>query len=299
MRAIERAKVMSLVGGVLATLMGFSQPLFSRTTAATFLRISPSVKERGMGMTGVSHAEGAGAGWWNPARLCFGKSQVRLGVLRWIADGRGSWGSAKLTFPHFGLGIYYFNLTTPGFEARELPGPPEALFDLQQAYLAVSGAYKLGAQWAVGLSLKGYLEDIYGDRWTGFPIWDLGLSWEIGNWRWGGSVHNLGPDQRGYPLPTSFKTGVARLFVRDKLRVLTATEAEFITTQFPIYNWGAEIGWEETLFLRGGLWGRIDLLQWVVGGGFQFRNWTLDLSYSPLDEILGSRLRVGVGFIWQ
>lgn len=277
----------------------FFTSAFARTPAARFLTISPSVRERAIGNSGITHADGAAAGWWNPARLVFGSSQVRLGAFRWIAESRGSWGSAKLNFRQFGLGLSYFNLTTPGFEAREWPGPPQATFNLHQAYFTLSGAARLSSGLSAGISLKGYIEDIYGDRLTGFPVWDMGVSSQIGVWQWGAVITNWGKDQQGFPLPTSFKTGVARSFAIHQFRVILASEGEWVKLLPPILHLGSEIGWDERLFLRGGWWGNQTTGHWVVGGGFNLRGWVVDFSYTPEEPTLGSGLRVGIGFIWK
>ncbi len=159
-----------------------------------------------MGETGVSHAQGGAAAWWNPAFLATEKSEIGFQVFRWIADSRGSFAGARFHTGWGGLGVYYFNQGMDDFEARTSPGPPQGNFSSHQVVFAVGTGVNISKDIAIGAVYKTALEDIYGYRADDYHALDFGMRWHKEDWIAGMSLSNMELyNDTNKPFPTSLR----------------------------------------------------------------------------------------------
>lgn len=265
------------------------------TSAAAFLKIPTGARERAIGQTGVSHSVSANALYWNPALLAFGEREVRFGAFRWLVDSRGSLGAVKFRARWGGIGANYFNLSTPGFEARSRPGPVEAEFTLHQAYLTLGAAYLVRSDLSIGASVKGWVEDIYGDRAGGLPVFDAGAAYRRGGWMTGIAAANLGEGWQNDPLPAVLRSGIARQFNYGDFGLLNAAEYSIVHKNIGRIHFGAEADYLQSLFLRAGWFGNSQVSQLLFGLGVAHSIYRFDASIAPFDEGLGAGWRVGIG----
>jgi len=134
------------------------------TTGWAFLSIPHGTREVAMGETGVSHARDGSAVWWNPAHISTAETSIWFQGFRWIEDGKGSFGGAKLRTSWGGVAAYYINHGMDGFEIRNRPGPAQGEFTLHQVVFAGGAALRPMQNLSVGVVYKGAFEEIYGDR---------------------------------------------------------------------------------------------------------------------------------------
>ncbi|MBM3328581.1 MAG: hypothetical protein FJY67_03790 [Calditrichaeota bacterium] len=271
------------------------RPAPAATSAAAFLKIPSGARELAIGETGVSHASTGAAAWWNPALIAFGEREVRFQGFRWLADSRGTLGAVKFRTPSGGLSASYFNLATPGFEARTRPGDPEGEFTLHQAYLSLAGAYLIRPDLAAGAAIKGWVEDIYGDKATGFPVADVGFTWQPGLWKSGLSVSNFGRPVGGFDLPLTLRAGAARSHSFGDFGLLIASELSVVLEDPAQFHFGIEADYSKVLYLRTGWFGNRDISRTIYGIGLAQSIYRIDASLAPFEGGLGSGWRIGIG----
>ncbi len=280
--------VMLLITGSVSAMNGLA-----------YLKIPNGARETAMGETGVSHARGGAAGWWNPALLAVNDSEVEFQIFQWLADGSGSFGGASIQTDWGGYGAYYFNLGLDGFEVRDHPGESEGTFALHQIAIAGGAAVNLGYGLSFGATYKTFTEDIYGDRRSGYNVFDAGLHYEKGDsWSAGTVITNLGPsDAAADPLPLTIRSGLSYERKYGDFGILVTGEGTAVMRDDddPTLHFGIEADWIEQFYLRGGFISGYDTHSWTTGVGIVYNRIRADISVTPYDDPLGSVWRLGMG----
>jgi len=274
---------------------------FSFAVAATpyaFLTLPVGAREAAMGETGVSHARGGGASWWNPALLTR-NGGAEFDVVNWFADGRGSFGGVSVPGRWGGLGAYYFNLGIPDIEVRDRPGPAVGTFTAHNTLAAGGAAFHIGGNAAAGMTVKWYQDDIYGDAATVSGMVDVGAVWQRGALTLGATASNMELWDYVTPdLPITYRAGGAYRWQREEYSVTAAGEAVTPDAGGFYMHFGAEAGWRETLFLRSGYMAGHDSRAFSFGLGVAKGAYRTDVAVTPYDNGLGQVWRVGVGVGW-
>lgn len=271
--------------------------------SALFLNIPNGAREISMGETGVSHATGGAASWWNPALVATDKTEISFQVFRWIVDGKGSFGGGRFMTGWGGLGFYYFNHNMEGFEVRDIPGSQTGEFDVRQLVFAGGSGFDLGQGVSAGIMYKTAIEDIYGDRENGFHALDLGLKMGESElitkgWTAGISLSNIELfNDQDDPFPTTLRFGLTYNRSFDEFSVLTSFEGSSIIDGDRYMHLGVEAGWQELLFMRGGYMFGHDSRDVSFGVGIHYKYYRTDVSIQPWDEELGTVWRFGLGIV--
>jgi len=271
--------------------------------SALFLNIPNGAREISMGETGVSHATGGAATWWNPALIATDRTEISFQVFRWIVDGKGSFGGGRFKTDWGGLGFYYFNHNMEGFEIRDRPGPQTGEFDVRQLVFAGGSGFNLGKGISAGFMYKKAFEDIYGNRENGFHALDLGLllgesSLISEGWTAGISLSNIELfNDQDDPFPTTLRLGLTYDKVIEEFSILTSFEWLSIIEGDRYMHLGVEAGWQELLFMRGGYMFDHDARDVSFGVGIHYKYYRTDISIQPWDEELGTVWRFGVGIV--
>jgi hypothetical protein len=271
--------------------------------SALFLNIPNGAREISMGETGVSHATGGAASWWNPALIATDKTEISFQVFRWMVDGKGSFGGGRFTTGWGGLGFYYFNHNMEGFEARERPGPPSGEFEVRHLTFAAGSGFNLWKGISAGFMYKRAFEDIYGDRENGFHALDLGLL--LGKneliaegWIAGASVSNIEiSNDQDDPFPTTVRIGLSNNREIGDFSIISSFEWSSIIDGDRNMHVGVETGWQKLLFLRGGYMFGHDTRDVSFGLGIHYKYYRTDVSIQPWDEELGTVWRFGLGIV--
>ena len=261
-----------------------------------FISIPNGTREIAMGETGVSHAQGGAAAWWNPAFLATEQNEIGFQVFRWIADSRGSFAGARFRTGWGGVGVYYFNQGMDGFEARTSPGPPQGYFSSHQVVFAGGTGVNISKDIAIGAVYKTALEDIYGYRSDDYHALDFGIKWHKEDWTAGVSLSNMELyNDMDEPFPTTLRFGMARHLDIEQFGIILAVEGSNMLDGDSYIHIGLETDWSDVLFLRGGFMSGHDSRGISFGAGVKHRRYRADVSITPFDNSLGTVWRLGIG----
>jgi len=286
-----------LIALILAVTVIPLRPLSAYTThSLLFLNIPNGVRETGMGETGVSHANGGSAGWWNPALLATEESEIEFQVFRWIADGKGSFGASRFKTGWGGIGAYYFYQGIDGFEARDRPGEAQGTFSVYQSFFAAGTSFNLFNGVDAGLVYKLIYENIYNSTASTNHALDLGLKWTKGAWSAGVSLSNIEvKNQYEEPFPTSGRIGVSHYRELSILDFIFAAEVLYFKDGDGYGHFGVEAGWSNLLFMRTGYMLGHDSRSVSFGAGIKHMRYRADVSITPFTNDLGTVWRAGLG----
>ncbi len=284
-----------VISGLVALVI--SSNAMAEASGAAFLKIPNGAAEISLGMSGVSHSRGGSAAFWNPARAGIGGDNLGLQFFRWLGDGRGTFGTASFETTWGGLSAYLFDLGIDDFEARERPGPAASTFTVHQSVIAVTAAVNMPMDMRVGLTMKGYLEDIYGDVANQFPLLDAGVSWSGGKWSAGLVGANMPVNNRmDNPPPMTARVGVSRKDYLGDYSLMDVVEYSAVRDQKGTAHLGLEGGYKERFFVRGGAAVSGDFVRPTFGLGFESGPYRVDAAMALYDQALGSTWRVGLGY---
>jgi len=230
--------------------LGQSQTLSTAGEGLAAMDLPTGAKAAALGGAFSAWADDTTAVYWNPAGMVFiPKIQVQTAFNQWYQDTFFQDFGGVLPTPWGALGarVSYINLGS--FTGRDssgyLTGKTYSPTDLGGSFAA---AVKLGAL-AVGLSAKGYMEALPDDTYGTFGI-DAGALLRLGALSLSGGARNLGLVSN-YSFPTEAYTGSALAWDLGPLDFHLATDASF-TTQGTELHHGVELGYQKTVFLRGG-----------------------------------------------
>jgi long-subunit fatty acid transport protein len=258
------------------------------TTAAPFLSIGQSARAIGMGSAFVGVANDVSSMYWNPAGLTKAEGiNVSFDHTLWIADIKYNYlaasyslgGMGTVGFSYTGSDIGEMNVTT----INNPEGTGET-FSSTQAAFSLAYAVQLTDNFSIGFSPKFIYESIWRMSATAFAM-DLGvqyvtpfddaiLAMSISNFGTsmqllGNSnlvLHDLDPVNGGnndkipayletnaWSLPLTFRVGVAYDPIKtDMHKVIFAVDALHPSDNYESINVGAEYGYNDFLFIRGG-----------------------------------------------
>jgi len=260
------------------------------------MNVPNGARQIAMAETGVSYADGGSSVWWNPAFLATDRSEIDFQVFRWIADFRGSFGGARFKTGWGGLGVYYFNQSMDDFEARDHPGPSQGTFSVHQTLFAGGTGVNLGWGFKTGLVYKTAIENIYGYRENGYHAVDLGVGWSMNAWSAGMALANIElVNNVDEPFPTTLRAGLSHFRRLGQFDIVISGEGSKVMDGDTYLHLGAEAGWRELLFLRGGYMTGHDSRSVSFGLGVKLKQYRADISIVPFNNELGSVWRVGLG----
>ena len=271
-----------------------------------FLKIPIGARATGLGGTFVAVADDASSVYWNPAGIArLQGNTVAIHHANWVAD-------VNLT-----QGTYVFSLGfLPGmlaFNARSLymddmkrttvfrPDGTGEYFDAGYSAFSLTYARSLTDKFSVGVTgslVHSGLDDLSANTLS----FDIGTLYDTGyrSLKIGMSIQNMGVSELSYiddtnaaKLPILFRVGAAINIVQQLDHVLMTT-AEFShpPDNNERLNWGAEYGFKDFLFIRGGYNFGYDIETFAAGIGVSFptsvsSDTKFDYSYTDLSELSG------------
>lgn len=261
------------------------------TAAATFLKIGPGGRATAMGEAYVATANDLTSIYWNPAGLSWlpGR-QAYFSHADWIADLRHNFAAVSFDLRRFGtVGLSFISLDAPDQEITtvEMPDGTGEFYSYQDIAVGVSYSRKLTDRFSVGMSAKYISQSIYRITASAIAL-DLGTLYAIPgtSLRLGMSLSNFGtkmqftgdnlerqididPSTTGetdrataflktehWDLPLNFKVAVAYDFYpTNDMRLTVGVDAVNPNDNRENLNFGAELGYREFIYLRGGFKG--------------------------------------------
>lgn len=262
---------------------------------AAFLNIPQGAREISMGETGVSHSRSSSSIWWNPAHINGDKTDIWFQSYRWFGDGKGLYGGFNLNNTGFGLTMFWINNSMDGFEVRNIPGPSEGEFSINDLVFGFGTGFNPSKNISLGLVYKGAFDNIYGDRENNLNILDLGVTWDLCWLNFGLAVRNLQLENPWKEQnPTVIQSGITRRIGSDEVSLLTTGELVFDNSDTFRFHLGAELGWMDQYFVRTGYMAGHSNKDLSFGIGANLSRFDIDFALVPFEE-LGTTWRMGLG----
>ncbi|MFQ5631300.1 MAG: PorV/PorQ family protein [bacterium] len=239
------------------------------TAAAQFLQIGVSAHGAGMGETYVAHVSDASAAYYNPGVLALiGKKQALFSHTNLPAGLAHFYGSYAQPLGSVGAIALSFTILTTG----DIPvtvafqGPTGESFSVSQMAIGLSYSRSLTNRFAVGGTVKYIAEDLAGFE-SRTVAFDVGTIYQTGfrHTKIGMSIANFGPDitygstsdvgfdSQGFPMPITFRFGVAvDLLYTDSNKLWVAAELNQPNDNLRNQRIGVEYSMNDLIFLRGG-----------------------------------------------
>ena len=258
------------------------------TTAAQFLGISVGAKGISMGSAFVASAEDASTLYWNPgAFVQADKSEIVFVNTEWLVGTKFRWAGLIVNLDgENAIGLSFTQLDYGDEEVTTVTSPEGTgdRWSAKDMAIGLSYARKLTDRFSIGGTAKYVSQSIYNESASTISF-DLGLLFNTGfnNMRLGMSMSNFGGDltlggkdllQRvdidpsnagsnkllvasmktdAWPLPLLFRVGLAMDVIKnDDMSATVAVDALRPNDNTESVNVGAEVGWMNTFFIRGG-----------------------------------------------
>jgi hypothetical protein len=281
------------------------------TIGAQFLKIGIGARAAGMGATFVSVADDASAVYWNAAGVArLTRNVISMNHCDWVADIMFS--QATYVFdPRYVPGmmaIHARSLYMPDQPVRTVyrPEGDGTKFDNGDVAVGLTYARSLTDKFSAGLTFN-YVHSSLADHSAQAYSFDFGTLYDTGfqSLRIGMAIQNIGTEMefidRTVKLPTVFRVGMSMNVYEDaEMRVLATAEFSHPPDNSERANAGAEVGYKDFLYLRGGYGFGYDAEGLGAGLGFKVptslnSEATVDYGYTDLGY-LGATHRVSIDF---
>ncbi|MBI5744497.1 MAG: PorV/PorQ family protein [Elusimicrobia bacterium] len=277
------------------------------TTGASFLKVGVGARELALGSAASSLSEGAGAIYWNPARLA-GLKQKHVSAsynMLFIDESQGFLGYAaplKEDMGTLGVGVDY--LTVSNIEKRASDSDnADSKFSNNNTAVALSYARaEVKPGLALGANFK-YIQQKLDAQSDKALALDLGSTYAVNkDWTAAFVIQNLGGKIGPDKLPLIFKGGASTRFFENKLTA--AADLDWLANDERMYlDLGAEYMLNRYLDFRAGY--QLGRSQDKLGGlaglaaglGLRYDSFTFDYAYVPFGD-LGDTHRMTLGFVF-
>lgn len=323
-----------LIALVLLGLAQSASAAFSKagTAGAQFLKIGVGSRYQGMGEASVAVSSDVYSMYWNPAGLVqIENSAISFTNVNWLLDIDLNYVGYARNFEDvgvFGVSAMILSMDEQEIRTFEAQDGTGQTYGASSYAVGLSFARHLTAKFAFGASVKYIGEKIDFVESRGVAV-DFGTMLYTGfnSLRLGMSITNMGPEMRfsgsnlevsynpgqtgsdvlaelratGYDLPLAFRVGVAYDFIFGPQSVLTVSaEMKHPNDHEQQGALGAEFGFDNRYFLRGGYKLNYDEETLAFGGGLNLplggqSSLLVDYSWQDFGR-LESAQRFSVGF---
>jgi hypothetical protein len=296
---------------------------YSGTSVANFLKIGVGAREMAMGDAATATVNTAAAMYWNVAALSRIEENVSVVIssMDWLVDTRNSYFAAALKVDGLGtFGVDFHYLDYGEIEETTVYDQDGTgrFFSARDLAVGLGYSRSLTDRFSFGIKVKYISEVIANASADAFGV-DLGAvfttSFFNNNLRLAANLSNFGtkmkfsgrdlavtytipgsPSNKQIPadlttidwdIPLLFRFGISNYFVNnDELKILVAYDI-LDSRDFDVrQNLGAEIGFSNVVFLRGGYKFNYDEVDYTAGLGFDFGgilDYGIKLDYNYLD----------------
>lgn len=274
---------------LVATLVSSASAEFSKvgSAGAQFLKIGVGSRYQAMGEASVATTNDVYAMFWNPAGLAaIDKSEIGFTNVNWVLDINLNYVGFAKYFD--GIGTFGVAATVLSMDKQEITTFEQQdgtgnFYSASSYAIGVSYARQLTTKFAFGGTVKYVGEKIHLENAQGFGF-DFGTMLNTGfrTLRMGMSITNMGPEMKfdgpdlgfsydpqqgqgnnssvgaslkttGYDMPLTFRVGMAYdLAMGSRGNLLLAAELKHPSDNVEQGSMGAEYGFDDRFFLRGG-----------------------------------------------
>ena len=284
---------------------------YSGTSAANFLKIGVDARVMAMGDAAIATVEGPAAMFWNVGALSRMNKNVSLtfSTMNWLVGTRNSYIAGALNLGEagtIGADIQYLDYGTIEETTVYDQDGTGRFFSASDFSFGLGYSRQLTDRFSFGIKVKYIREDIANAHASAFGF-DVGAvfltSFFNNNLRLAASLANFGSKMKftgrdlaityvipGSPtgkqipgelltsdweIPLLFRFGISNYFVNDETWTLLTAFDILDSRDYDVrYNFGTELGFEKTLYLRAGYKFNYDEVTYTIGGGLDFSNFT-------------------------
>lgn len=293
----------------LALVLALPAVVSAQTGASgmAFLKFGAGGRSIAMGDAAVAGSTLGEALYYNPARASAdGRSALTAMYQDYIQDITTSYLGGIAQFNGWTLGVHMGLTTVRDIEVRDMPGEPQGRFDSQNLSTGLTLATALADDLHAGVTFKYLYEKIYVDDAGGYGV-DVGLAYRTGSEdAWlptsvGVALANLGSMSAlrtvATELPTILRYGAAWTLPIAALRGGLHIEANgvgMLREKTHHLHVGAELDYEQSIYLRAGYMTGYDVKGFTAGFGAAYAMLGIDYAVTPFSENFGTAHTVSV-----
>lgn len=268
--------------------------LYADQSGVDFLKIGVGARPMALGGAFVGVAEGAEAGYWNPAGLAqIEHIELAAMHLQWSSDIMYEFLTYGQKFGNIGtIGASLFYLNIGDIDGRDEFGEPVTGVTAYDACGMISFARAIKDRLTVGVNVKLFQEKIGGDNALGYAG-DIGGFFSIGKAGIGLTLQNLGMKMKfideEFSLPMIVKLGTS---YRPIGALVLALDGDYqIINERGAVHFGAEYWIKEMVAIRAGYQYKtkddeLGALNGLGAGlGVQYMKFGIDYGYEPSPEL--------------
>ena len=282
-------------------------------STAQFLKVGVGGRATAMGDAFIAIADDASALYWNPAGIVFSKrNEIIFSHNEWIADIKHEFAGAFYKFSAndaIGISFTALHMDDMPVTTEFMPFGTGEYFSFGDIAIALTYSRKMTEQFSFGgtiryiqetldkLSMKGFMVDLGTLYWTG-----------LGSTRFAVTISNFGnelspegeivtpfrgtkSDWQSFSPPTMFRLGFAfEPLMTDFHRITTSIQLNHPNDNSENVSFGAEYGWRNILYLRGGYKLNVDEQSFTAGAGVQV---PLGIAFVTFDYAYAEFTRLG------
>jgi hypothetical protein len=264
------------------------------TLGGQSLKIGVGARAAAMGDAYVAIADDATAVYWNPAGIARLSGQtVTLNHTAWPADILFDQAAyvfnVKFIPGMIGVNVRALTMSRDIVRTTYLPEGTGDTFDAGEWAYGISYARSLTDKFSAGFSLN-YVQTGLADIKGKSTTFDFGTLYDIGvmGAKIGMAIQNIGSDmtfiEDKVKMPVFFRVGGSlNVFQQGESRLMTTAEFTHPPDNSEKLNWGAEYGYHDYLFLRGGYKFNYDTEGFTAGLGVKFPLTIAKASVARLD----------------
>lgn len=261
-----------------------------------FLKLGTGARNIAMSDLGVAGGSELNSIQYNPAQL----SVLRLTQLSFSHNSLFQDLSSEIfsaSILAFGIPVA-LNINTTSIsdiEIRNIPGDPISKFNANYFSAGISTAFNLVENLHAGVTFRYIYENLYSDEASGYGF-DLGVSYSglINNLSVGASLKNIGSmnmlRNESTKQPVDFRAGASYAidFGQSKIKMNTIGGIQkYLDDESLHLHFGAELGYDDTFFVRGGYLTGSDSKNISAGFGLRWKGLNIDYAYVPVKYGLG------------
>lgn len=264
-------------------------------TGVDFLKIGVGARPMAMGGAFVSIAQGAEAGYWNPAGLTQTEHiELTAMHLQWSSDITYEFLAYAQKFDNigtFGASIFYLNIGD--IDARDEFGQPLIGFSVYDICGLISFARPINEQLDIGANVKVFQEKIDDDNATGYAL-DIGSLYSLDKVSFGLTLQNLGMKMKyvdeEFSLPMMVRGGVSYRLVGSQLVLALDGDYQIINERGSV-RFGVEYWIQQMVAIRAGYHyktkdDKLGALNGLAAGlGVKYMKLGIDYGYEPSPEL--------------
>ncbi len=318
------------------TITGASAGEFVKVGAAgaQFMKIPVGARASAMANTYGSVADDLTAVFWNPAGLAdINTMSANVTYTSWLASFSHNFGALALPISNnytLAASIVSFNSGDIEITTLDNAQGTGAHYQISDVSIGLSFAGYLTDQFSFGMTMK-YINNSFSEVSASGVSFDVGTMYdtEIQGIKLGFSIHNLGTEQTysgqdlnttkkmheglyaspldasymasSFQLPLTFRAGISSDVIKNRTMSLIVA-ADFVTMSdvSEQFSFGAEWGYKDIIFIRGGYLFGQDQFGIAGGAGIKYSGGgfegEIDYSISPTFD-LGLVNRIGINLV--